>query len=50
MIAKIIPAEARGSFFGGQAAVANVAIGGAVVTLMMIFLVKDPHKMTQVQA
>ncbi len=31
MIAKIIPAEARGSFFGVQAAVANVVISGAAV-------------------
>lgn len=31
MIAKIIPAEARGSFFGLQAAVANVVISGAAV-------------------
>lgn len=31
MIAKIIPAEARGSFFGAQAAVANIVISGAAV-------------------
>lgn len=31
MIAKIIPAEARGSFFGLQAAVANITISGAAV-------------------
>lgn len=31
MIAKIIPAEARGSFFGAQAAVANIVISGASV-------------------
>ncbi len=31
MIAKIIPAEARGFFFGAQAAVANVVISGAAV-------------------
>lgn len=31
MIAKIIPAEARGSFFGIQAAVANIVISGAAV-------------------
>lgn len=31
MIAKIIPAEARGSFFGIQAAVANIIISGAAV-------------------
>ncbi len=31
MIAKIIPAEARGSFFGTQAAVANIVISGAAV-------------------
>lgn len=31
MIAKIIPSEARGSFFGLQAAVANITISGAAV-------------------
>ncbi|PWH15906.1 MAG: hypothetical protein DDG60_04780 [Anaerolineae bacterium] len=31
MIAKIIPAEARGSFFGVQAAVANITISGTAV-------------------
>lgn len=31
MIAKIIPSDARGSFFGAQAAVANVVISGAAV-------------------
>lgn len=31
MIAKIIPADARGSFFGAQAAVANIVISGAAV-------------------
>jgi len=31
MIAKIIPAEARGSFYGIQAAVANIVISGAAV-------------------
>lgn len=31
MIAKIIPAEARGSFFGLQAAIANITISGASV-------------------
>ncbi len=31
MIAKIIPADARGSFFGVQAAVANIVISGAAV-------------------
>jgi MFS family permease len=31
MIAKIIPADARGSFFGAQAAVANIVISGAAI-------------------
>ncbi len=31
MIAKIIPSESRGSFFGAQAAVANIVISGAAV-------------------
>jgi MFS family permease len=44
MIAKIIPSDWRGTFFGAQGAIANILIGlGSIAAGFILIQVQDPH-------